>query len=537
MSPTTQNMLPTISLRRSWPMCATLALAFASVAAIAPLAEAQQVFWTGVSGTLWSAASGTNWSSTAASPGTPTVPVSSGSLALNWRGAFGTNKNTYNDISNLSAASISMNNGNPTGYTLNGLPVTLTAATAINATGTGSNTINLDLVANVASFFIQASTGGGNLTINGVISETGGSRELQIGYGSATLTGNNSISGPVRLGVGNSATTFVSVNKLDNIGVAQPLGTGTTIQFGHNSSAGSGFVIYTGSTAASTNKVFQIGTAAGGKGGGFTNNGTGVVTWSGTQNTAGASGTSVPFTLAGSNTGDNTWQSRIANNTSSGTVSITKDGAGKWVLSGSNSYTGATTVSAGTLLVNGNQSGAVGAVSVAANAILGGTGTLGGVSAAITGTVAPGLSGSLGTLTFAGSAMNFSSGGSLLAQLNSNPAVFTSDLLAISGAGSLTLGGSSILDLFGPGSFTTSGTYTLATFASGSSVNQFTTVRYNGQTFGSPTTTGGVNSNGTLVYNADSIQLVVVPEPGTLVLAGLGVGLAGFTAWKRRRRA
>ena len=62
-------------------------------------------------------------------------------------------------------------------------------------------------------------------------------------------------------------------------------------------------------------------------------------------------------------------------------------------------------------------------------------------------------------------------------------------------------------------------------------------MRYNGTAYANPTTTNAVNSNGTLVYNANSIQLVVVPEPGTLALAGLGVGLAGFTAWKRRRRA
>lgn len=57
---------------------------------------------------------------------------------------------------------------------------------------------------------------------------------------------------------------------------------------------------------------------------------------------------------------------------------ITKNGTGTLVLSGANTFTGAVAVAQGTLLVNGNSSGAIGTVSVAANAILGGSGTIGG---------------------------------------------------------------------------------------------------------------------------------------------------------------
>jgi autotransporter-associated beta strand protein len=216
---------------------------------------------------------------------------------------------------------------------------------------------------------------------------------------------------------------------------------------------------------------------------------------------------------------------------------IVKQGSGTMVFGGNNTYSGDTSVQAGTLLVNGTQtSGSTSSVNVSAGAILGGTGSIGGATASISGTLAPGLSGQLGTFSFVGNDVNFASGGSLLAQLNSNPAVFTSDQLAISGPGSsLALGGSSILDLTGPASFTTAGTYTLATFLAGSRTGEFTTVKYNGTPMLTPTAVGGVTANGQLVYNADSIQLIVVPEPTALALAAAGAALSGLIVWRRRR--
>lgn len=54
------------------------------------------------------------------------------------------------------------------------------------------------------------------------------------------------------------------------------------------------------------------------------------------------------FTLGGTNAGTNVFAGRIPNG-SGGTTAVTKTGIGTWALSGSNTYTGATTVSAGTL--------------------------------------------------------------------------------------------------------------------------------------------------------------------------------------------
>jgi autotransporter-associated beta strand protein len=103
--------------------------------------------------------------------------------------------------------------------------------------------------------------------------------------------------------------------------------------------------------------------------------------------------------LIGSNTGDNTLAASIGNNTT-GLLSVVKNGAGTWALSGVSIYTGGTIVNAGTLLVN-NASGSgtgTGAVTVNANGALGGIGVIGG-AVTVNGALAPGTGTGAGTLT------------------------------------------------------------------------------------------------------------------------------------------
>ncbi len=103
------------------------------------------------------------------------------------------------------------------------------------------------------------------------------------------------------------------------------------------------------------------------------------------------------ITLTGANTGNNTLASLIGNAGAAdidaaattpevaaaeaaegyGTVGIQKTGAGKWILSGNNTYNWATNVEAGTLLVNGAQTG-TGLTTVSNGAAFGGTGQIGG---------------------------------------------------------------------------------------------------------------------------------------------------------------
>jgi len=102
------------------------------------------------------------------------------------------------------------------------------------------------------------------------------------------------------------------------------------------------------------------------------------------------------FTLGGTNTGDNLIAAPIANPSGTGKLSLTKAGAGKWILTGVNTYSGNTTISGGRL--------ALGAVNVLPDAspVSIGSGTL---DAATAGTE------DAGTLAVTGAAtINFASG-------------------------------------------------------------------------------------------------------------------------------
>jgi len=95
----------------------------------------------------------------------------------------------------------------------------------------------------------------------------------------------------------------------------------------------------------------------------------------------------------------------------SGSGSLGQIGAGTTVLTANNSYIGATTISDGTLRINGDQSAAIGLTSVVLGGTLGGSGIVGGdVFVDDGGTIAPGNS--PGTLTINGNLTL--SGGALL---------------------------------------------------------------------------------------------------------------------------
>jgi fibronectin-binding autotransporter adhesin len=234
-----------------------------------------------------------------------------------------------------------------------------------------------------------------------------------------------------------------------------------------------------------------------------------------------------------------------------GTVGLTKAGSGELTLTAANTYTGLTNVNAGTLLVNGSLAGEVATL---VNAVLGGSGSVGAISGG--GLVGPGNSPGIltapsvdpsGGLDFAfeftQATPNYASASSsdndVLWLTDSTP--FTSSLTGANTVSIyLTQSAAALSELTG-GFFTaTSGDFFAS--ISGASFQYFVqdaagTFSYNGQAYktlaqydpSKSISVATVGANGGQVT-----QFVIVPEPGALVLAGVGAAAAAWAARRRR---
>jgi fibronectin-binding autotransporter adhesin len=243
--------------------------------------------------------------------------------------------------------------------------------------------------------------GAGTLTLTLANTYTGGttitSGTLQLGDGgtSGSIVGNVTDNGTLAFDR-SDAVTFSGV--VNGSGALNQIGTGTTILNGANT--------YTGGTTI-TSGTLQLGD------GGTSGSIVGNVIDNGT--------------LAFNRSDDVSFDGAI-----SGSGGVDQIGSGMTALTNISSYTGATNVTAGVLIVNGSIANS--AVNVASDATLAGTGTVGATLVQAGGTIAPtGMS----TLSVNG---NYVQSGGSTYQVNANPNSDASSRIAVNGTATLDSG-------------------------------------------------------------------------------------------------
>ena len=207
---------------------------------------------------------------------------------------------------------------------------------------------------------------------------------------------------------------------------------------------------------------------------------------------------------------------------------LTKVGSGALTLTGSNTYTGPTTVSAGGLIVNGVLGS--GTLSVAAAAWLAGSGTiLGPIS--MSGTLSPGNSPGLMSLK----SLSLDSTSTTVMEINGTTAGSTYDSILISDPSGLAYSGA-LQFSFGS---TLADNTTLNLFSfSGTPTGTFTTVTASGSygalTF---TKTNGVwtaqSGTQTISFTESTGNVLIVPEPSVVALLGCCAAVI-FVGTRRR---
>ena len=266
----------------------------------------------------------------------------------------------------------------------------------LHYTGGNASSTKTFTAASSGTAGIEVSNAATTLTLSGVIGGSGGVQKG--GAGILLLSGTNTFTGALNIHEGTIQVATINSNSQNGT-----LGNSThAVGLGKTNTSNTGTLLYSGTTNASTTKGFALESDS---------SGAGVINVS----------NAVALTVSGAVTGGGRFQ---------------KAGAGTLILSASNSYTGATTVSAGRLVVNGTNTSS--AVTVNSGASLGGSGRVGALT--VSGLVAPGNS--IGTLS-AGSTV-FNGGGSFELEMHDWTGVAGTgwDLLAITG--NLTLSNTSV---------------------------------------------------------------------------------------------
>ena len=457
--------------------------------------------------------------------------------------------NAFNSASNTQSTDVVrvLTNGN---YTIaNELILgASTSAPAANYTFGGNTNSNSNFTGNVTvnmsgTVYQVATTGGNKLTVSGSISAGAAAKTLTFnalgditasgvigggsfsdlainkqGEGTLVLSNTNTYTGVTTIGSGT-----ISVANIGNGGA-----TSGTTNLGRASATASNIVFaggtlkYTGS-GETTDRAFTLG--SGETGSTIDASGSGALVLSASSHDY--TGTSTrTLTLTGTNTNYNDFRGVIADST--GATSLTKSGAGTWNLSGTNTFTGTTTLSAGTLrasaagaLGSGSLSISAGTLELAADASTGfnrnttvsGTTTIKSDRA----TSGAGVTQTLGTLSIGANTLTIDKG----SNVSSGSAGITFGAVTLTGAPTFTVNTGALLTL---GSI--SGTNNNLIFGGAGD----TTVSGVIGNTGGGTSLGTLNKSGagTLTLSAaNNYSGATTISGGTVKLAGSGTGALG----------
>jgi len=501
-----------------------IAVGFLGLAVCVPAQAGTLSSWKGTTSTSWGTS--TNWS---------TAVDTSGTFALVFGGT--TRTTTTNNLGTVNIDSISFtNNGtvSRTGtFTLAGSTLRLVNASVtstVMSSGTITDVISAPVtVSGTAGFDLGSNH---NLQITGTVS---GGTIYKTGVGQLTLSGSLASDLDVVQGI-------VTVNNLSARGL-----NGRVVRIG-NTTAFAGQLLFAAVTGTNSMQIKMDDNAVI-----STSQSSNVVFSNPTFNVATTS-TNVTLFLnggAGANLGTMTINGAIQDNTG-GTVSLGISNGNTWVLNGNNTYTGTTGVATpAKLILNGK----IGNGAVTSSGYLGGSGTFGGAVSIIGGgTLSPGgisVFGGNFVDSFARLTLNsLSMGPSVLSQFQISGTTGGAGYDQIVGASSVAYGGTLALSLTGSSrvyakdtvfnlfkDFTTrTGSFSSVTLAAAGTPYAGLTFSYLGDGIWETGSTAGPLGE-YLRFEQSTGNLVVVPEPSTFVLAGLGAVLVGAQVWRRRRAA
>ncbi len=258
---------------------------------------------------------------------------------------------------------------------------------------------------------------------------------IQNGTGALTLNPENTYTGSTQIYTGVLvAASLNSVNGGEPLLAGSSLGAPTSVASGTIglASGASATLRYVG-TGETTDRVINLRSTAGGT---IEQAGTGLLKFTSDFTTTGAS--TKTLTLAGSTSGIGELAGAVVNNSTTNRTNLAKSGTGTWLLSGTNTYTGTTAVSAGSLVIDGSIASPA-TLTISSGARLAGSGSIAS-PVTVTGTLAPGNP--LGVMTTT-STMSFGSASRLNWEIGGN-ALALADRLS---TGALSITNGSRIDL------------------------------------------------------------------------------------------